>query len=95
MTWYSPNNTYSNQFQYYHPYSYSSYPSTLDGMMTGRKNCLKNENINLYVYLDSSFQNGYYAVDGTTSKGLRKGLKHVWNALSFGFTVGSTIAAFI
>jgi len=64
MTWYSPYNTYSNQFQYYHPYSYSSYHSTPYGTMTGRKNCLKILNINLCINLDASFQNGYYAVDG-------------------------------
>jgi hypothetical protein len=38
MTWYSPYNSYSNQLQYYYPYSYSSYRSTLYGTVDGGAN---------------------------------------------------------
>jgi len=67
MALYSSYNMYSSQFQYYNPYSYSSYQTIPYGMMTGRKNCLKSSNINLCVNLDGSFQRHYYAVDGKVS----------------------------
>jgi len=82
MASYPSYNIYSNQFQYYNPYSYASYQTTPYGMTTGRKSCLKSSNINLYVNLDGSFQNHYYAFDGNDHKSHKKTAINIFSGLA-------------
>jgi len=46
--------------------------------------------MNLYVCLDSSFQNSYYAVDGITAgKVIKYGFKAALSALSIALSIGT------